>query len=454
MLWNLVLAGGRGTRLWPLSRKAYPKQFAQLLGDKSLFQETLERNQKLADAFLVITGKDQAFLAQNQGSSFGCQYLLEPVGRNTAPAIALGCLAIQEDPILFVTPSDHYISELQAYAKAVDRAKSLAQEGYLVTFGIQPTRPETGYGYIQVKGEEVLAFHEKPSLEKAQEFLSEGNFFWNSGMFCFKKSVFLKELKKHSPEILDACQEAFQKVKKENGLFQIPLEYMEKIPSNSIDYALMEKTQNIRMVSCDMGWTDLGSFEALMDIQEKDQNQNAFQGKVYSKDCHSSFISSQRVICAIGLSDFIAVDTKDALLLSKRGRSQEVKELLDQLDSEDSHLKERHPCEMRPWGSFEVLYDGQDFKVKIITVAPGHRLSLQKHFHRQEHWVCIAGEGLVEVDNQKIPFSPGSTAFIPKESVHRLSNTGKENLVIVEVQRGDYFGEDDIVRLEDDYQRI
>ena len=439
---NIILCGGSGTRLWPLSRTLMPKQFIKLFDKKSLFQLTVERNAKVCDSQLVVSNTEQYFLALDQLEELNItknKYLLEPIGRNTAPAIALACMALDPDEIVLVTPSDHLIKNETEYQRVIHVAKGLALQDNLVTFGIAPAFAETGFGYIEAEGLHVKAFHEKPDEDTAEKYLKAGNYYWNSGMFLFKAGVFLEELQAYSPEIYATCKAAFENRKVENAIVRIQHSLMDAIPSDSIDYAVMEKSNKVNVVPSDIGWSDVGSFDALADTLPNDENNN--------------LIVSDKLVKTIDIKDCIIIDTGDALLVSKKGSSQKVKEVVKQLSCACSPLTETHLTGYRPWGSYTVLEDAPGYKIKRIEVKPGKRLSLQKHFHRNEHWVVVSGSATVRVENETFVLNPNESTYIKAGQVHRLENQGKLPLVIIEAQVGEYTGEDDIVRLEDDYQR-
>jgi len=450
---TILLSGGSGTRLWPLSRKLMPKQFLKLFEDKSLFQKTIERNSKVSNKLMVITNLDQYFIALDQleelNNKFNIEntkFLLEETGRNTAPAIAFAALESDEDEILFITPADHLIKNEDKYKKAIEKAKELAEKDYLVTFGITPTESHTGYGYIEANGENVVKFHEKPDLKTAQEYLKKGNYYWNSGMFMFKAGVFLNELKKHSPEVYEEVLKSYEKRQKvsEN---QIRLKEMQNIPDISIDYAVMEKSDRIKVVKGEFDWNDVGSFDSLIEEIKSDE--------ALEVDSNNNFYisDSNRVIASIGLEDFIIVDTKDALLVVKKGETQKVKKVVSKLKIDKKELIESHVVVHRPWGTFETLIEDNGYKIKRIVVKPGKRLSLQKHFHRNEHWIVVSGTAEVQVSDKIYLVRPNESTYIKMGEVHRLSNPGKIPVVLIEAQVGEYTGEDDIVRIDDDYKR-
>lgn len=443
---NIILCGGSGTRLWPISRTLMPKQFVKLFDDKSLFQLTVERNSKVCDNNFIVSNTEQYFLALDQleemnnyqFSILNSQFLLEPVGRNTAPAIALACMALDKDEIVLITPSDHLIKNEIEYSNVLQRAKELAQQDNLVTFGITPTFPETGFGYIEANGLDVKAFHEKPDFDRATSYLEAGNYYWNSGMFMFRAGVFLEELQKYSPEIYKASLSALSNSTKEN-LIRIRHEDMINIPEDSIDYAVMEKSSKVKVVPSNINWSDVGSFDALAEELPNDENNN--------------LIISDRRVETIDINDCIIIDSGDALLISKKGSSQKVKEIVAKLKGEKSELPNIHLTGHRPWGTYTILEDSNGYKIKRIVVKPGKRLSLQKHFHRNEHWIVVSGCATVTVEDNTFILNPNESTYIKAGQLHRLQNQGKLPLIIIEAQVGEYTGEDDIVRIDDDFTR-
>ncbi len=453
---NIILCGGSGTRLWPISRALMPKQFVKLFNDESLFQLTVKRNKSLCDQQFIVSNAEQYFLAVDQLeelSSTQNTFLLEPIGRNTAPAIALACLALKKNEIVLVSPSDHLIKSEVAYAKVLQEAKELAKADNLVTFGITPKYAETGYGYIESNGQDVKAFHEKPDTTTAQKYVDAGNFYWNSGMFCFKAGVFLEELKKYSPKIYEASKAAFQNAKS-SEIIRVSHEDMQAIPEDSIDYAVMEKSSRVKVLASDIGWSDLGSFDALDEEIPKDKNGNTQCEHFYTVDSKNNFVySKERAIALVGIEDLIVVDTADALLISKKGASQKVKEIVKQLTTDGSELHHIHLTAHRPWGTYTVLENNHNYKIKRIVVKPGKRLSLQKHFHRSEHWIVVSGTALVAIGDKEVLVRPNESTYIPMGETHRLENPGKVDVVLIEAQVGSYLGEDDIVRIEDDFAR-
>ncbi len=480
---NIILCGGSGTRLWPISRTLMPKQFVKLFNDKSLFQLTLQRNSAVCDKLFIVSNSEQYFLALdqlheiNKVNSNETKYLLEPIGRNTAPAIALACMALEKDEIVLVTPSDHLVKDEAQYRKVLQEAKDLAKSDYLVTFGIKPTFAEIGFGYIEADGLDAKAFHEKPDFERATAYLKAGNYYWNSGMFCFKAGIFLDELQKYSPQIYDACKKALgsevstSQVGEDKSslpnqdfhgnevstsskrVIKIDKASMLNIPEDSIDYAVMEKSSKVKVVPSDIGWSDVGSFDALYDELPKDENGNTINEKYVQIDSKNNLIyGNERKITTVDIEDLIIVDTGDALLISKKGSSQKVKNIVQKIRG-DSELHNIHLTAHRPWGTYTILEDNPKYKIKRIEVKPQGRLSLQKHFHRSEHWTVVSGTAVVTLGEREIPLRANESIYIPMGELHRLQNAGKLNLVIIETQIGDYLGEDDIVRIDDDYKR-
>ncbi len=453
---NIILCGGSGTRLWPISRTQFPKQFVKLFDDKSLFQLSVERNSKVCNSQMIVSNAEQYFLAMEQLEEIkkvNNSYLLEPIGKNTAPAIALACFAIETDRVVLVTPSDHLIKNEIEYQRVVKRASELAKDGYLVTFGIKPTFAETGFGYIEANGEDVRAFHEKPNLQTAIKYINDGNYYWNSGMFCFKAGVFLQELKKYSPKIYETSLKAFNNSNK-GEIIRIKHDDMFEIPEDSIDYAVMEKSAIVKVVASDICWSDLGSFDALYNELPKDEFGNTKNSNHICIDSKNNLIyANERKIATIDVDDLIIVDTTDALLISKKGSSQKVKKVVEKLKEQKSELHNIHLTAHRPWGSYTVLEDTSGYKIKKIVVKAGKRLSLQKHFHRNEHWIVVSGSATVRVGDEIRLVRPNESTYIKMGEIHRLSNDGKIPVVLIEAQVGEYTGEDDIVRLDDDFER-
>jgi len=453
---NIILCGGSGTRLWPISRTLMPKQFVKFFDDKSLFQLTVERNSSICSGRFIVSNSEQYFLALDQLGELhqtAQKYLLEPIGRNTAPAIALACLELDPEEIVLVTPSDHLIKNQSAYNKVVARAKELAGQDYLVTFGITPAFAETGFGYIEASGEEVLSFKEKPDAQTAEEYLKAGNYYWNSGMFCFKAGIFLDELQKHSPKIYDTCVTALKNAST-NDMTRIKHEDMLAIPEDSIDYAVMEKSDRVKVVQSDISWSDVGSFDALYEELPKDEDGNTACDNHISIDSRNNLVLCDgRKIATVDVEDLIIVDTGDALLVSKKGSSQKIKHVVAELKKRNTELHNIHLTAHRPWGTYTILEDTPGYKIKRIMVKPGKRLSLQKHFHRNEHWTVLSGTATVTVDKNTYLVQPNESTYIKAGHIHRLANEGKIPLTIIEIQVGEYTGEDDIIRIEDDFNR-
>ena len=459
---NIILCGGSGTRLWPISRALMPKQFIKLFNNESLFQLTLKRNLATCENYLVVSNAEQYFLATDQIDDLESlmqgkknQFLLEPIGRNTAPAIALACLALDKEEIVLVTPSDHLIKDEDAYADVIKQATHLALNNNLVTFGITPEFAETGFGYIEANGEDVQSFQEKPDKETAKKYLEAGNYYWNSGMFCFKAGVFLEELEKYAPEIYNASLQAHINIGGNSSVMRILHEDMNAIPENSIDYAVMEQSDRVKVVASSIGWSDLGSFDALANEYDKDTNGNTIDEQLIAMNSKDNFVySSDRMITLADVDDLIVVDTPDALLVSRKGSSQKIKDIVQELKGRESELHHIHLTAHRPWGTYTILEESQNYKIKRIVVKPGKRLSLQKHYHRSEHWIVVSGTAVVIIGESKTLVKANESTYIPMGEMHRLENPGKIDVVLIEAQVGNYLGEDDIVRVEDDYRRI
>ena len=460
----VILSGGSGTRLWPLSREAYPKQFLQLAGEHSMLQSTWLRVADVAtQAPIVVANEAHRFVAAEQLQQVGTTpsaILLEPVGRNTAPAIAAAALEARrngDDPLLLVLPSDHLIRDVGQFHQAIEAAASIADQGKLVTFGIQPTAPETGYGYIKaVAGEGARAierFVEKPDLDTAQAYVASGEYYWNSGMFLFRASRYLEELQRLQPQILDACHAAWEMARRDSDFIRLDTDAFKASPSDSIDYAVMEKTADAAVVPLDAGWSDVGSWTALRDVSEQDANGNAHRGDVIAIDCHDTFAYGERLIAMVGLDDVIVVETDDAVLVGKSDRMQEVKDVVARLKADGRSEATWHRKVYRPWGAYDSIDHGDRFQVKRITVKPGGTLSLQMHHHRAEHWIVVSGTAEVTRGDEVLLLTENQSTYIPLGVTHRLRNPGKLPLELIEVQSGSYLGEDDIVRFEDTYGR-
>jgi mannose-1-phosphate guanylyltransferase len=436
-----------------------PKQFVKLFAQRSLFQLTLERNSKLCDSQFIVSNAEQYFLATDQLEELSLtnnSYLLEPLARNTAPAIALACMALDPEELVLVTPSDHLIKDESSYQTAIATAKELALQDQLVTFGIKPTFAETGFGYIEADSAtkyDVKAFHEKPDFDTATAYVNAGNYYWNSGMFLFKAGVFLQELQTYAPEIYEASLKAFNNANKEN-IIRIKHEDMADIKEESIDYAVMEKSQKVKVVPSDIAWSDVGSFDALYEELPHDADGNTLNENHISIDSKNNLVyGHERKIATVDIEDCIIVDTGDALLISKKGSSQKVKKVVEKLKEQNSELHNIHLTGHRPWGTYTVLEDSPGYKIKRIEVKPGKRLSLQKHFHRNEHWIVVSGTATVTVGQETRLVRPNESTYIKMGEVHRLANEGMIPVVLIEAQVGEYTGEDDIVRMQDDFKR-
>lgn len=462
----VLLSGGSGTRLWPLSREGYPKQFLALAGDHSMLQATWLRIAPLAgeQAPLVVTNENHRFMVAEQLRQVGCTpsaIVLEPVARNTAPAIAAAALqavADGDDPLLLVLPSDHVIEDDAAFRAAVEAAVPAAGQGALITFGIVPVSAETGYGYIKAAPGEgvrpVERFVEKPDQPTAEEYLASGRYFWNSGMFLFRASRYLEELGTYRPDMLAACREAFEKAHRDSDFLRLDKEAFSACPSDSIDYAVMEKTDAAQVLPIDAGWNDVGSWAALWAVATQDENGNAHHGDVIALDCRNSYAwSDRRLVAMIGLEDIVVVDTDDALLVAHRDRVQEVKQVVDRLKGDARSEAVLHRKVYRPWGAYDSIDLAERFQVKRITVNPGAALSLQMHHHRAEHWIVVSGTARVTRGDDVFILAENESTYIPVGTRHRLENPGKVPLELIEVQSGSYLGEDDIVRFEDIYGR-
>ncbi|OCC16253.1 Mannose-1-phosphate guanylyltransferase (GDP) [Dissulfuribacter thermophilus] len=460
----VILAGGVGSRLWPLSRALYPKQIMNLTGDKSLFQLTWERCVDTSDGISpwIITGMEHRFLIKEQleGTiSEDPTIIVEPCGKNTAPAVAAAAFYAQKlgrDPVLLVCPSDHVIKRPSVFKQIVqNKALELAQDGLLVTIGIKPTSPETGYGYIK-KGRDFKAieFIEKPDTINAEKMVSSGDYFWNAGIFVMKVSTFLDELKRLSPQVFKEVGQSVERAKKDGAFLYLDEETFTRSPEDSIDYAVMEKTDKVAVVPGDMGWSDVGSWKALWEIGEKDEHGNVIFGDVMENGCKDCYIlSTGRLISAIGLEDIIIVETKDAVLVAPKKRAQDVKAIVRDLKDNGRNEAIIHKKVHRPWGTYETVDIAPRFQVKRITVKPGASLSLQMHHHRAEHWIVVKGTAKIQRGNEVILLTENQSTYIPIGEKHRLENPGIIPLELVEVQSGSYLGEDDIVRFDDDYGR-
>ena len=462
----VILSGGSGSRLWPLSRKNKPKQFLTLFGDSSMFQSTLTRLNGLEslEAPLIVCNNEHRFMVAEQLQEIGLDakgIILEPCARNTAPAIALAALKAMEngeDPLLLILAADHLISDVAVFHKAIQQAQILAEQDKLVTFGIQPQSAHTGYGYIEAeeksKPSSVKRFIEKPDLATAESYLSAGNFFWNSGMFLFKASAYIKELARFSPEMLSSCKQSLEKAVIDLDFVRVDPELFEQSPSDSIDYAVMEKTDKAMVVPLDAGWSDVGSWSSLWEAFTRDADQNVLIGDVLVENVHNAYIHSEnRLVTVLGLDDVIVVETHDAVMVAHKDQAQKVKTIVEELTRQNRKEVITHRKCYRPWGNYDSVDMGDRFQVKRILVNPGASLSLQMHYHRAEHWVVVSGTAEVTRDDEVMLLGENESTFIPLGSVHRLRNPGRVPLEIIEVQSGAYLEEDDIIRLQDTYNR-
>ena len=469
MLIPLILSGGSGTRLWPVSRKNLPKQFLALAGKGTLFQQTLARTRQLPDvaAPIVVASDDHRFLAADQLLASGIDnatIVLEPLARNTAPAIALGALqALDRDPdaVLLVLPADHLIGDTAAFVQAVTQALPLAAQGWLATFGIRPDRPETGFGYIRraeaidAHAYRVAEFVEKPALATAQSYLADGGYDWNSGMFLFKAARYLDELAEHAPAMLAAVREAHAKATTDLDFVRIDRDAFARVPDDSIDYAVMEKTRRAAVIPVSCAWSDIGSWSALWLTGDKDADGNLREGDTLAVATHNSLLRShdRHLLATVGVDNLVVVTTPDATLVAHRDAAQDVKKIVEQLKAAGRSEHSLHRVVHRPWGHYDSLEEGERFQVKRIVVKPGASLSLQKHHHRAEHWIVVSGTAEVTCDDKVFLLGENQSTYIPLGSKHRLRNPGKVPLELIEVQSGSYLGEDDIVRYDDVYGR-
>ena len=468
MLFPIIMAGGSGSRLWPLSRQLNPKQFLPLAdADFSMLQATIQRLDGLGAALpRLICNEQHRFLAAEQLRLLGLEkagILLEPVGRNTAPAIALAALQAcseAEDPILLILAADHLIKDVEAFQTCIQTALPLAQDGKLVTFGIVPTHAETGYGYIEqgidvgIGGFKVSRFVEKPDLVTAQEYLANGSYFWNSGMFMFRASRYLEELETYRPDILAACRAALAGGSQDMHFTRVDEAAFAACPDDSVDYAVMEKTADAVMVPLDAGWSDIGSWTALWDVSDKDQQGNVFKGDVLNQQSRNTYVhADSRLVATVGLDDLVIVETKDAVLVAHKDHVQDVKKIVEQLKSGSRTEHINHREVYRPWGVYDSVDNGHRYQVKRITVKPGAKLSVQMHHHRAEHWIVVSGTARVTNGEKTYLVCENESTYIPIGQIHALENPGVIPLELIEVQSGSYLGEDDIVRFEDKYGR-
>ncbi len=465
----IILSGGSGSRLWPLSRKQYPKQFLALTGEHTLFQQTLQRlSVEGMQPPVLVANLEHRFIVQEQLQQIGQQaqlLLLEPFGRNTAPAVAMAALQLiaeGRDELMLVLPADHVLDDQQAFSQALALATVAAEKGEMVLFGVPADRPETGYGYIRggVDAQlpdgvaRVARFVEKPDAEHAAEYVASGDYYWNSGMFLFRASRFLEELKRHDVDIYDTCLLALERSQRKDAEISIDPATFACCPDNSIDYAVMEKTTRACVVPLAAGWNDVGSWSSIWEVHDKDAAGNVTKGDVLLEDSRNCLVHGNgKLVSVLGLDDIVVVETKDAMMVAHRDRVQDVKKLVGRLDAQGRSETQNHCAVYRPWGSYDSVDMGGRFQVKHITVKPGAQLSLQMHHHRAEHWIVVSGTAKVTCDDREFLLTENQSTYIPMTSVHRLSNPGKIPLEIIEVQSGTYLGEDDIERLEDVYGR-
>lgn len=462
----VILSGGSGTRLWPLSREQYPKQFLPLVTHNTLLQETQLRLDGLQNVKLpiVVCNQDHRFMVAEQMREIGIipkAIVLEPIARNTAPAVALAALTADKNDILLVLAADHVISDVEAFHKAIEKACEMAKKDFLVTFGIVPSHAETGYGYIKRGAKQVLdtycvdAFVEKPDYKTAEHYVASQQYYWNSGMFAFKAGVYLQELKRFNPDILEACQQAYSLAKQDYDFVRVDKESFMQSPSSSIDYAVMEKTDKAVVVPLSAGWNDVGSWAALWDVNKKDSTNNAITGDVISVASKNCYIHAEsKLVATVGLQDVVVVETDDAVMVAAKDRVQDIKQIVGQLKKKNRIEAAQHRKIYRPWGYFDLIDQGQRHQVKRIVVKPGAKLSLQMHHHRAEHWVVVKGTAKVYKDDLVALVSENESTYISIGVPHSLENPGVIPLEMIEVQTGSYLGEDDIVRFDDQYGRV
>ena len=467
MITPVIMAGGSGTRLWPLSRSNYPKQFLKLSGEHTMLQNTLNRLNGLNHSpAMLICNEEHRFIAAEQVRQLGAEHsgiFLEPVGRNTAPAIALAAfkaIEMGKDPLLLVLAADHVIEDIASFQHSVNQAAELALQDKLVTFGIIGNKPETGYGYIK-RGERyqtgfvVNSFVEKPDVATAERYIASGDYYWNSGMFLFKASRYLNELKAFRPDIYEACEKAIKIQSNDLDFIRVDKAEFEACPDESIDYAVMEHTKDAVVVPMDAGWSDVGGFAALWEVSARDENGNAFKGDVKAVDTKNTLVFGEdKLVATVGVKDLVIINTKDAILVAHKDKSQHVKAIVQQLKSDGRSEAKFHREVYRPWGKYDSVDSGERFQVKRITVKPGAKLSVQMHHHRAEHWIVVSGTAKVQIDDTEQFLTENESVYIPITAVHALENPGKVDLELIEVQSGSYLGEDDIVRFEDRYGRV
>jgi mannose-1-phosphate guanylyltransferase/mannose-6-phosphate isomerase len=468
----VILSGGAGTRLWPVSRRAHPKPFMELVDGETLAEKTLLRAKSVAGnvPVITVTSRDYYFYTRDlyagiKNHTANDRFLLEPMGRNTAPAIALAAMCVRdnvdENASLLVMPADHLIEDLRNFGASVREAAQLSNQGFLVTFGIHPTHAETGYGYIRQGvaltmsgGYRVAEFVEKPDEATAIKYLESGEYHWNSGMFCFQAGTFLQSLRRYAPDVYTAATRVWEATDKSQAPIEFPAELFSQCPSISVDYAVMERAENAAVVASNFGWSDIGSWKAISELYASDESGNRIKGKAIMVGSTNCFVQSgKRVVAAVGVKDLVIVDTGDAVLIADRDHAQDVKEVVAQLSKLKHEAVNFHTTVHRPWGSYTILEDAADCKVKRLVIKPGQVLSLQLHHRRAEHWTVVQGTAKVRLGDEEFLLEANQSTFIPIETLHRLENPGDQDIHLVEVQTGDYFGEDDIERLEDIYGR-
>lgn len=472
----VILSGGSGTRLWPLSRSSYPKQFLPITGEKTLFQQTLERISNLNQSLInfqnpiIVTNESHRFIVAEQlrQQNINAKILLEPIAKNTAPAIAAAAelaLSYGEDPVLLILAADHVIQQQEEFNKSIAVGLAAAEAGQLVTFGVVPTAPETGYGYIKA-AETIQAaattqpytvekFVEKPDLDTAQKYVAEGSYLWNSGMFMFKASVYLQELEKYNPAIAKNARASVEHSKNDLDFVRLDKNHFEQSPEDSIDYAVMEKTDKVVVVPLNANWSDVGAWKSVWEVSDKDNNGNVLRGDTIVESSNNTLVHAQhRLVTVLGLDDVIVIETSDAVLVANKNKVQDIKKIVEKLKNAQRSEVDLHRKVYRPWGSYDSIDSGDRYQVKCIVVNPGQKLSLQMHHHRAEHWIVVSGTAKIHKGKESFLLTENESVYIPLGEIHALENPGKVPLELIEVQSGSYLGEDDIVRFEDLYGRV